>query len=88
MPVAAQNILPRKNDFLVRNPDIDAKADDAWKRDGHGDRMEQFSLLRFYQFCFSQKKQHDGFSDIAHAHRFIILIQHQYFAVESTEHSA
>ena len=84
--VAAQHVFPRKDDLLVGDTDIEAKAHNAWKRDGHGDRVEQFSLLRFDQLRLSEKEQHNRFSDIAHTHRFIVLVQDQHFAIESTEH--
>jgi len=65
MAIATQDVFARKDDFFVWNPDVDRKADDAWKRHRYGDGMERFSFTGGYQFSFAEIQQNNCLLHVA-----------------------
>ncbi|MBF8247443.1 MAG: hypothetical protein HW374_243 [Bacteroidetes bacterium] len=65
MAIATQDILTRKDDFLVWNTDVDREADDAWKRHRYGDGMERSSFTSGDQFSFAKIQENNCFLHIA-----------------------
>ncbi len=80
--IAAQYVLSRQNDLLVRNMDIDTQPDNARERQRSRNRVDPLVVAFLYDFRLPEIQQYDGLSDITHAHRFIVLVQHQDFRVE------
>jgi hypothetical protein len=83
--VAAQDVFPREDDLLVRNPYIHSQSQDARERHRHGHRADSQCVVCFNQLCFSQVHQHDGLPDIDYAHRLVVLIQDQNFCIHLSQ---
>ena len=84
MAIPAQNILPGKNDFFVRNPDIHAESDDARKRHGHRHGANFSSVVSFNQLRFTEVEKDNRLFDIADTQRLIVLVQDEHFTAELT----
>lgn len=84
MTISTKNVFAGKNDFLIRDLDINAKPDYAWKRHAHGHGAHALALMRLNEFRFSEVQQHDRLLHIANRHRLIILIEDEDLAVEGT----
>ncbi len=82
--IPTKYVLARKNDFLVRNLDVDTEPHNAWERHAHGYGAHPLALMCFDEFRFPEIQQHDRFLHIANRHRLIILIEDEHFAVEGT----
>ncbi len=67
MTIAAQNVLPREDDFLEGDTNVDREADDAWK----GHRLRNGSQIptvgRFDQLSFPKKQKDDSLFYVANA---------------------
>jgi len=82
--ISTKNVFAGKNDFLIRDLDVDAKPDDTWKRHAHGDSAHALALMCLNEFRLSKVQQHDRLLHIANRHRLIVLIEDEHLAVEGT----
>jgi len=80
VPITAQNILPREDNFLVGNLDVDTEADDAGEGHRSRDRPDALGFVRLDQFGFTKPKEDDRFFDIADAHRLVVLVEDEHLA--------
>ena len=82
MTIAPENVLPRQNDLLIRDMNINTKADNTRERHAHRNRSNLLSIVGFDEFCFSKVEEYNCFLNVAHAHRLVVLIEDEHFAAE------
>lgn len=80
MAIATQNVLPRQDDTLERNPDVDGKSNDAGEWHRGRDRTEDVTVGSCDQFSFPEVEKNDGFFDIADTERLVIVIENEHLA--------
>lgn len=82
MTIAAENVLSRKNDFLVGDMNVHAKPHDARERHRHRDRMNLLPVMCIDEFRFAQEKEDNRLLDVANAHGLVVLIEDEHFAAQ------
>jgi len=84
MTIPPENVLARKDDFLVGNSDVDGEPDDTRERHRHRNRPKQLAGMSLNELGLAKEKKDDRFLNIADTHWFIVLIEHQNLAVQPT----
>lgn len=79
--IAAENVLAREDNLFEGNPNVERKANDAWKGHRYRHGMERLSVERFNQFSFAEEEEDDRFFDVANAQGLVVLIQDEHLPV-------
>ena len=80
MAVAAKDVLPGEDDFLVGDTDVDTKTDDAREGHNHGNGMNLPSTIRVDELRFTKIQKNDCLFNVTDAHRLVVLIEDEHLA--------
>ena len=76
MSVTSQDVLPRKDDLLVRNTNIYREANDTGKGQRNRDGTQGLAVRCFCQLGFAKVQQNDCLLYVADAQRLVVLVKY------------
>ncbi len=81
MSVTTENVLPREDNLLERNANVDGETNDAGKRQGQRYGTQDFAIGRFDQLSLAKVQQDYRLLDVAHTERLVVLVENKHLAV-------
>ena len=82
MTIAAQNILAREDDFLIRDVNVHTEPDDAGKLHRERNCPNLLAIVRLDEFSLTEVKQNDRLLDVTDTHRLIVLVEDEYLTAQ------
>jgi hypothetical protein len=82
--ITSKNILPRENNILIGNLDVDSQPQYTRKRHITGDTVNPFSIERFKHLCLTEEQENHCLPSTDHANGLVILVQNKHFCVQAS----